>query len=244
MNELGPPPFEIQAVPGKGKGLVARFIIFKGTRILCEQAFFTIPQLSPISLLESTFVTKLKSLSKTQQRQFLSLHKNFPDKHLFSGIVKTNLLPCGPDPPIGGIYPTICLINHSRLPDAHNSWNPDSNHETIHAICDILAGEEITISYDKGGPSTSRRVHLKDAFGFDCACWVCSLQLPKLQISDTRCVRIQHLDDAIGDPYRVFRRPDACLADCRPLLQLLEEEFNGGACQRGQNFREEVRCIK
>ncbi|KAL9032863.1 MAG: hypothetical protein Q9214_007779, partial [Letrouitia sp. 1 TL-2023] len=209
-------------VPGKGKGLVARFSIFKGTRILCEQPLFTSPQLSPISLLEGTIATKLKTLSKTQQRQFLLLHNNFPGKHPFSGIVKTNALPCGPDSPIGGIYPTICLINHSCLPNAHNSWNPDSKCETIHAIRDIPAGEEITISYDKGGPSTSRRAHLRDAFGFDCACGVCSLSLPELQISDTHRVQIQHLDNAIGDPDRVFGKPDACLADCRSLLQLFE----------------------
>ena len=208
-------------MPGKGKGLVACCNILKGTRILCEQPFFTTPQLSPIRLLETTIATKLKTLSKTQQRQFLSLHNNFPGKHPFSGIVKTNALPCGPSSPIGGIYPTICLINHSCLPNAHNSWNPDSNSETIHAIRDIPAGEKITISYDKGGPSTSRRTHLRDAFGFNCACGVCSLSLPELQISDTRRVQIQHLDDAIGDPDRVFGKPDACLADCHSLLQLL-----------------------
>lgn len=228
-TELGPPPFETQVVPGKGRGLVARFDILKGTRIVCEQPFFTTPQLSPVRLLESTIATKLKTLSKTQQRQFLLLHNNFPGKHPFSGIVKTNALPCGPDSPIGGIYPNICLINHSCLPNAHNSWNPDSNSETIHAIRDISAGEEITISYDKGGPSASRRAHLRDAFGFDCACGVCSLSLSRLQISDNRRVQIQHLDDAIGDPDRVFGKPDACLADCYSLLQLFEEEFNGAA---------------
>ena len=82
---------------------------------------------------------------------------------------------------------------------------------------------------DKGGPSTSRRAHLRGAFGFDCAYGICSLSLPEIQVSDTRRVQIQHLDNAIGDPDRVFGKPDACLADCRSLLQLLEEEFNGGA---------------
>lgn len=216
-------------MPGKGKGLVARFNIAKGTRILYENPLFTTPNLSSISQMESNIATKLKLLSKDQQRQFLSLHNNFPGKHPFSGVVKTNALPCGPNSLIGGIYPTICFINHSCLPNAHNSWNSDTKYETIHAIHYINAGEEITISYDKGGPSDARRTHLQDAFGFDCNCSVCSLPPPELRNSDARRLQIQHLDQTIGDPNRVMSRPDDCLADCRSLLQVLEEEFHGGA---------------
>ncbi len=179
--------------------------------------------------MESNVATKLKSLSKPQQQQFLSLHNNFPGKHPFSGVVKTNALPCGPDSFIGGIYPTICLINHSCLPNAHNNWNSETECETIHAIRHIYAGEEITISYDKGGTSDARRTYLKDAFGFDCTCGTCSLPLPELQISDARRLEIQHLHDVIGDSYRVMSRPDECLADCHSLLQVLDEEYHGGA---------------
>jgi SET domain-containing protein len=71
---------------------------------------------------------------------------------------------------IGGPYSTICLVNHSCLPNAHNSWNSDAKWETIHAIRYIKPGEEITISYDKGGSSDFRRTYLKDALGFDCNC--------------------------------------------------------------------------
>lgn len=45
--------------------------------------------------MESSVALKLKALSKTEQWQFLSLHNNFPGKHLVSGFVKTNALPCG-----------------------------------------------------------------------------------------------------------------------------------------------------
>ncbi|MCJ1398586.1 hypothetical protein MMC11_001786 [Xylographa trunciseda] len=229
IGELDMALFEIQTIPGKGKGLVAHFNIARGTRILCENPLFTTPNLSPISQMESNIATKLKSLSKTQQRQFLFLHNNFPGKHPFSGIVKTNALPCGPSSAIGGIYPTICLINHSCLPNAHNNWNSDTMCETIHATRYIQAGDEITISYDRGGPSDARRAHLKDAFGFDCTCSVCSLSPPELQTSDARRLQIQYLNDAIGDPDRVINRPDDCLADCYSLLQVLEEEYHSSA---------------
>jgi hypothetical protein len=73
-----------------------------------------------------------------------------------------NALPCGPNSMIGGIYPTICLINHSCLPNAHNSWNSDTKYKTIHAIRYINAREEITIFYNKRrtGPNITKRLHL------------------------------------------------------------------------------------
>jgi SET domain len=228
INELNPQLFSIQLVPGKGRGLVARFNIDKGKRILSEKPLLTTPNLSPIGLMESTIAAKLKALSKTEQSQFLSLHNNFPGKYPFSGITKTNALPCGSDSVIGGVYPTICLVNHSCLPNAHNSWNSDTKCETIHAICFIKAGEEITISYDKGGPFESRHTHLKNAFGFECSCGLCTLPPADLQASDARRRRIQLLDNAIGDSDRMMNRPEESLADCHSLLQVLEEEYKGG----------------
>jgi hypothetical protein len=229
ISELNLQLFRIQPVPDKGKGLAARFNIGKGKRILSEKPLFTTSNWPSMSLMESGIAAKLKALSKTEQRQFLSLHNNFPGKHPFSGIVKTNALPCGPDSAIGGVYPTICLINHSCLPNAHNSWNSDAKCETIHAIRFIKAGEEITISYDKGGPSSSRRAHLNSAFGFDCNCSVCILPPADLQASDARRRQIQLLDEAIGDPERVRKSPEESLADCHSLLQVLEEEYKGSA---------------
>ena len=49
IHELGLPLFEVQMVLGKGKGLIARFNIAKGIRILNEKPLFTTPHLSPIS---------------------------------------------------------------------------------------------------------------------------------------------------------------------------------------------------
>ena len=229
MTELNEQLYAILSVPDKGQGLVARLNIAKGKRILSEKPLFTTPNLSPISLMESNVATKLKTLSKTQLRQFLSLHNNFPGKHPFSGTVKTNALPCGPGSEIGGIYPTICLINHSCLSNAHHSWNSETNSETIHAIRPIRSGEEITISYDTGGSYNSRRTLLKDAFGFDCDCTLCLLPLPSRQSSDARRLQIQLLNNAIGDAERVVYKPHDCLDDCHRLLGLLEEEYQGSA---------------
>ncbi|TVY42479.1 SET domain-containing protein [Lachnellula subtilissima] len=224
ISDLNLPLFSVQPVTDKGKGLVARFNIGKGERILSEKPFFTTQNLFSESMTESSIATKLKALSKTEQRQFLSLHNNFPGKHPFSGIVRTNALPCGSDSVIGGVYPTICLINHSCLPNAHNSWNSDAKCETIHAIRRIKAGEEITISYDKGEPYDARRATLKMH-----SASLCILPPVDLQASDARRCQIRLLDEAIGDPERVINRPEESLANCHSLLRVLEEEYKDGA---------------
>jgi hypothetical protein len=179
--------------------------------------------------MEGDNVVKLKLLPKEQQREFLRLHNNFPGQYPFSGIVKTNALPCGPDSAIGGLYPTICLVNHSCLPNAHNNWNSDSQNETIHALRFIRSGEEITISYNKEGSFKSRRSRLKECFGFECTCVVCSLPETERRKSDARRLAIETLDNAIGDPMRVLMMPSDSLADCHKLLRLLEEEYECSA---------------
>ncbi|KAK8135533.1 hypothetical protein PG984_003473 [Apiospora sp. TS-2023a] len=218
--------YEMLEIPDRGKGLVARCNIKRGTRILCEKPLFVVANMQP-EVLNGIVASKLRSMSKEQQTQFLSLHNNFPGKHAFAGIVRTNALPCGPGAATGGVYPEICLINHSCRPNCHNSWNEaiDGGQETIHAIRDILAGEELTISYDKGGPAQVRKAHLKTAFGFDCTCDLCSLPAAELQASDARRRLIQSLDEQIGDPMTMMNRPLSSLHACRTLLDALREEF-------------------
>ncbi|KAI1773180.1 hypothetical protein F4818DRAFT_423497 [Hypoxylon cercidicola] len=216
--------FEVQQIPVKGRGLIALRDIAKGTRIIRESPLLIVRSM-PQPALEGSLAAKLKALSKEQQRQFLSLHNNHPGQYAFSGIVKTNALPCGSGSSTGGVYPTICLINHSCLPNAHNNWNEEYEMETIHAIRPIQAGEEITIDYSKRGPSHARQQQLSKSFGFDCQCTVCNLPRQELKSSDARRLQLQHLDEKIGDPTQMMSRPGASLADCRSLVKLLEEEY-------------------
>ena len=220
------PLYSIQSIPGKGRGLIACSKIAKGTRVLVESPLLTVTRMASTGILERDIAAKLKTLSKAQQRQFLSLHNNFPGTNPFSGIVKTNALPCGPDSRLGGIYLIICLINHSCIANAHNSWNEVAEHETIHAVRDIEEGEEITIRYDGGEPSTARRLHLKDAFGFDCTCSLCLLPSDQVEASDARRVKIGCLDYCIGNASTALEKPDDVLAACHSLAVLLKEEYN------------------
>lgn len=177
--------------------------------------------------MEIFLALKLKVLSKAEVRQFLSLHNNYKGKNPFSGIMRTNALPCGSGTPVGGIYPTICLINHSCLPNAHSSWNDEEKHETIHATRPIKAGEEITISYEPGKKFADRQAFLKKEFGFECNCSQCSLPRHQRVASDARRLQMLHLDDVIVK--HVQTKPIESLRHCRRLLQVLEEEYGGGA---------------
>lgn len=215
-------------IPDRGKGLVATAGIPRGTRILCEKPLFTVASMAP-HLVIKTVAKELKGLSKDEQRQFLSLHNNFPGQHAFNGIVRTNALPCGPESRVGGIYPKICLINHSCIPNAHNNWNPEAQHETIHALRDILAGEEIMISYDMSLPSTARWAKLKDSFGFQCRCELCTLPAGEIDLSDARRLQIADLDGMIGNPMAMVWTPVKSLAACRELLQVLHREYGEAA---------------
>ncbi|TEY81554.1 hypothetical protein BOTCAL_0033g00350 [Botryotinia calthae] len=145
IAELGIALFEIKDISGKGKGLVACFSIPQCTRIICEKPLLK-AEAMPRDELERFLATKLKAMSKESQRQFLSLHNSLSAKKPFSGIFRTNALPC--------------------MPNAHNSWNGDKEHETIHAIRSIEREAGITISYDRGGTASERQAFLKESFGY------------------------------------------------------------------------------
>lgn len=203
---------------------MARIDIAKGSRILVETPLLIVQSESPHTL-EGKLAVKLKGLPKSKQRQFLALHNNFPGRHPFSGTARTNALPCGSGSSLGGIYPTICLINHSCLPNSHNNWNDELGHETIHAVRYIPSGSEITISYCQEGNRQARQTHLKQAFGFECGCITCLLPATELSESDRRRDKILTLDTAIGDPFRMKSRPTSGLRDCFSLIQTLEQEY-------------------
>lgn len=89
-EEVDNPLFEVKQIPGKGKGLVARLDIAAGTRILCEKPLLT----AAAKASELVLAAKLKAMTKTEQRQYFSLHNNFPGKPVLGSILKTNGLPC------------------------------------------------------------------------------------------------------------------------------------------------------
>ncbi|KAK6351200.1 hypothetical protein TWF718_004370 [Orbilia javanica] len=224
------PLFIIQNIPNKGRGLVAAVDIEPGTQIIAEKPLFTLSGPS-IEALEGPISKILQTLPYKKQDQYRALHNNHKSNNIppLAGIFKTNALPCGCDSHIGGIYLTICLLNHSCLPNAHHSWNAKSESETIYAVLPIKAGEEITISYTSENQSKNRQKKLKESFGFDCKCSLCTSPPRKIKQSDRRRTEIAALDKSIASDGTIFSDPLACLKDCRRLIKLLNEEYGGCA---------------
>ncbi|KAL8387084.1 hypothetical protein RB595_010169 [Gaeumannomyces hyphopodioides] len=221
-------PYEVRQTAARGRGLFAREEIAEGARIIFEKPLLIVRSAQDQDMVEAAIASGVRSLPKEKQRQFLSLHNSHSRaKHPFTGIMRTNALPCGPGATTGGIYATISLINHSCMPNAHASWNPAKEHETIHAIRPIGAGDEITISYCEELPYAERQTHLRSSFGFTCACSLCSRPESARNESDQRRKLIAELDKSIGDPFRMMGEPQKSLADCALLEQVLREEFEG-----------------
>ncbi|TVY68677.1 SET domain-containing protein [Lachnellula suecica] len=214
----------IEPIAGKGKGLLAAVDIKPSKLILSEAPLFTTECITSMETTEADLARALRALPKDSQRAFLSLHNNYPGKNPLSNIIRSNGYPLGPDSDVGGIFANISRINHSCRPNAVHSWNPLLNQETVYAVRPIKAGEEITLSYHAGGPSNTRKEILKEGFGFDCTCEICSLPETELKKSDGRLIRAQNLDDNIGNSESVRYSPAKVLKNCKTLLGIYEEE--------------------
>jgi len=216
----------VRSIPKKGQGVIAALTIPKGTRILSEKPIFTVSgRGNNLDLTNQRIANELKQVSKDNQRAFLSLYNNFRGSLApFLGIVKTNALPLGPGAIESGLFLHASRINHACLPNSQHTWNANIGEETIHAVREIVQGEEITISYSDTGPSKSRREHLQHNFGFDCTCSLCGLPAAERVVSDSRLEEVQNLDDIIGDGEHLKLHPQQHLQQVHTLIRLLEAE--------------------
>jgi hypothetical protein len=145
-------------------------------------------------------MSELGKLPEAQRKEFYSLrnsHPNIGDRKEI-GIVETNALALGPEAEAGAIFLTCSRINHSCKPNAQNRWNEELGKIVIHAIEDIEQGGEITITYlGQFYVYEKRQEKLKDAFGFDCTCQLCSLPPPQRDLEDKKMKEIDDLAQSL-----------------------------------------------
>lgn len=242
----------ITDVPGKGLGVVARLDIPRGSRIVCERPFLTIPAYLPVSAILQEVKVSLKAFSKTKQREFFSFHNACVGAHNpLVGIFCTNRFRCGPE---SCMFTTVSRLTHSCIPNSVCKWNPEEGHMTVHAIRPIQAGEVITIMYLTPIDSSSddvkasekcsmvdgsafsmvsatsdvRQQRLMKSFGFECDCPICSQPPSDLWFSDLRRRRMQRNPSTKYSDYGDSTKDaKTCLAACRRLHDLLWEEYGG-----------------
>jgi hypothetical protein len=212
--------YTIKSITGKGLGFVATSKIPKGARILLEVPLFKMPGFAEdTGSAEITVLREVRSLTRDQQRAFFALLNSKGRKYNpVLGIVISNMLPLGGSNN-GGLFLEASRINHSCQPNAQHAWNDDLGHLTVHALRDIEADREITISYISGiSPGfVERQRHLMDAFSFTCVCKLCSLPLLARAGSDYRLDQIRSIEE-------VLERPAKSLSQVHRLFELLEEE--------------------
>ncbi|CAG8974815.1 hypothetical protein HYALB_00000429 [Hymenoscyphus albidus] len=217
--------FTIESIPDKGKGVIAAQDITPGTLLISEPPLLTTAVITSIPTTEADLARALKASSKGIQRAFLSLHNNYVGQGTpLTNIIRSNGYPLGASSDVGGVFELTSRINHSCQPNAYHGWNPLLEEHTVYAIRQISAGEEITLAYHYGGPSEYRKEILKERFGFDCTCSICTLPPSEQKASDDRHVLAQTLDAQIGDAKTVRFNPTKVLQHCKALMRIYEEE--------------------
>jgi len=220
-------PYSIRAIAGKGKGLVATTRISKGTRLLSEVPLFRVPRDNPdFKALERIVENEVNGLDADQRRTFFDLTNIYGNNHSQSlGIARTNVLPLGSSARSGGLFLEASRINHSCRHNAQNTWNENIGELTIHALRDIEAGQEITITYlASTSEYAERQRFLKEKFKFECQCELCSLPRARRKQSDIRLNKLQAIDKSIGTFFWGDIEPKTALHLLHTMFALFDEE--------------------
>ena len=134
----------IQAVPGKGFGLVASQDIEAGELLVRERPVLVVEQWSPAHLLAAW-----EKLSPTDQASYSLLANSHPELPPVVGVALTNMIPLTRTADTFGVFLSVARINHSCQANSnHYQENNTADHtEAVRAVRDISRGEEVTITY-------------------------------------------------------------------------------------------------
>jgi hypothetical protein len=175
---------EMKESPRKGLGIFAKEDIPRGTRIIAERALLKIDRQNMSDAKD--IVVAFESLSFSAQRIYLQLHAYACDR--FKSAAEHELgqdwermpelhrrvLAIYAANAFGSVFLLGSRINHSCTPNVHFAYNPALEEETFHAVRDIRAGEELTITYINGTNRTrDQRQDQLDKWGFQCTCSTC-----------------------------------------------------------------------
>jgi hypothetical protein len=100
-----------------------------------------------------------------------------------------------------GLFLTCARMNHSCLPAVHMS-SDDEEETEVRALRDILAGEEITVSYLRTSALQGRAervAKLLAGWNFQCCCQVCELEGEALRRNDLQRKKVRESLEKISD---------------------------------------------
>ena len=192
--------YMIQAVPGKGQGLFADGEIKAGVRILADEALFSIAD-NPVDDIGDRISESFGCLSPSQKQEFEALHCPDSSTNTDATPLVRRYLANNFEMLVGtsGIFLKASRINHSCCPNASFAWNNYLNRLTIHAMVNIPAGEEITVSYELPFVTLQeRQARFRGYYGFVCDCPACRCAGQGDQDNETRRQRMGILFSTIG----------------------------------------------
>ncbi|KAF2761729.1 hypothetical protein EJ05DRAFT_183272 [Pseudovirgaria hyperparasitica] len=191
----------IPRMQGAGAGMMAVKCIATGTRIMTEAPVFTygIPPTGLTKSNQSIWIDRFEHELTSEWKLFSHLYNAFPNMGRKYGTFHTNSLPLGTksDDP-WGMFPAFARLNHSCQANAFQYWNTERQVYTLHAVRDIDAGEEITISYDNALKiRQDRRRRLWGAARFQCTCPKCDTHPDEFSLSDEQIISINTIFETV-----------------------------------------------
>ncbi|KAI6971219.1 hypothetical protein KC332_g516 [Hortaea werneckii] len=187
---------ELRHIVDKGYGLFAATDIKRGTCIFKEAPLVLITHGASESAETVFYVSQqVSKLCQNQRRAYRMLHKAIDSMNpaisrimqdTFAGVssrmdinnaiqskiddfatFKTNAFQVRLDKGIGtAVFLAHSRLNHSCSPNGHQSYNEREGLEMLHATRDIIAGEEITVTYPECAKRYVELEKLDEAFAF------------------------------------------------------------------------------
>ncbi|KAI0125788.1 hypothetical protein BJ170DRAFT_447834 [Xylariales sp. AK1849] len=197
--------FRMTQIPGKGVGMIAARTIHRGEQIVAARPVMLVHrQLIDELALEDQhrlLETAMDQLPPTRQQQFLA-QAGEVGGHEIEDIMFTNSFQISLGQGYSqhfGNFPEVSRYNHDCRPNVAFYIDQNLTHHT-HAIRDIQAGEELTISYlDSFRARSVRQERARASWGFSCTCPQCSLPKAEADASDARLYSIYQVENQAAD---------------------------------------------
>lgn len=219
--------FKIQALAGKGLGMVAVRKICQGEVILTENPLLLLNKNRKERLKSPNLLEQFENLSESNKTKVLKLHHENPGGTLserIQRIFEANTIEVAPVNSIA-LYPTIPRINHSCSPSVVWSWVAGSPQtKQVRAVRDISPGEELCANYIDSFEATfspcDERQELLQHWDFVCSCQVCSLQEDKRNKNDLIRQKIS-LQHQLIPKYMASWKIDKAVAAAKTKVELM-----------------------
>ncbi|KAK4161208.1 N-lysine methyltransferase SMYD2 [Cladorrhinum sp. PSN259] len=238
LPKTSPPPYEVEEIPNKGKGVVAKRVIKEGELLMAEMPLI-MSMLDGYEDYEAKDFLKLlkrgaEQLGEREKGEMLGLARKGKEKGNGNGkgqaggysvvmdLINTNsfrVQVAGRGH--SGVYPRVARINHACKPNCFTRYSPSTLMMEVVAYRDIQPGEELSISYAPLNMLTKDRRALLQAWGFNCTCSLCADPAASKR-SDIQRARIQQILEELDRPEG--RTPEKLIANIKEVEELAHKE--------------------